>query len=470
MNKYKELSKNTVLFTISSIGTKLITFFLVPLYTYVLTTEDYGTADLMSTTVSLLLPVLSLNIQDAVLRFSLDNETDSKMVISIASKIIALGSVLLGGLLLFLSFTHILKLEWYYLFFLWISYVSHALFNSFQMYLKACDRVSIIVISSLASTLVCCILNILLLLWIKLGVVGYLIAVASSSFVSALICFIHGKIYKDIHYSLLDNDLLQKMLVFCTPLILNSIAWWINSASDRYVLTFFQGTSANGIYSISYKIPTILSTLQTIFYNAWSVSAIKEFDKNDKDGFIGNIYKLYSCLSFLCCSIIIILNPYLSKLLYAKDFFDAWQYVPTLLIGTVFNGLSLFEGCLFTAVKKTKDVSTTTIIGAIVNTILNIIFIKYIGILGAAISTMIGYIIVWLLRTVKLRKHVIDMRVNWQVQITTMVIVLIQGVIASLLGTNWIQLVALLAIFLIHYKEIAGLFQFAKSKFTLITK
>lgn len=455
-SKYKDLSNNTILFTISSIGTKLISFLLVPLYTYVLTTEDYGTADLISTTVSLLLPILSLNVQDAVLRFSLDKEHDPEKVISIASRIVVLGSIILGGVVSILAATGILNIGIEYIIFLWVSYTTNAIYNSLQMYLKAVNRIKTIVIASIASTLVCCGLNITLLLGLKMGITGYLIATALASVTSTAICLFGGKTYKAIHLNYKNHELLKLMLLYSAPLIFNSLAWWINSASDRYILTYFQGTAANGIYSVSYKIPTILSTLQTIFYNAWSVSAIKEFDKDDKDGFIGNIYRLYSCLSFVVCSAIMVLNPYLAKLLYAKDFYIAWKYIPALLIGTVFNGLSLVEGCLFTAVKKTKDVSSSTLIGAGVNTVLNFILIYFIGIQGAAIATMVGYITVWVLRTVKLHKHIINMKVNWFVQITTSLIILVQGVFASIYGTNYIQIIIFAAIVAIQHKEIWG--------------
>lgn len=457
--KYKELSKNTMLFTISSIGTKLITFFLVPLYTYVLTTEDYGTADLMSTTVSLLLPILSFNIQDAVLRFSLDEGTDSRAVLSIASKIVAIGSAVMGGVLILLGFSNILNVEWQYLVYLWVSYFSHALYSSFQMYLKSKDRAKIIVIASIASTFVCCILNIALLLWFELGVIGYLIATASASVVSSLVCFFFGGLYKDIDFSISDKELLKKMLLFSAPLIINSLAWWVNSASDRYILTFFQGPSANGIYSISYKMPTILSTLQTIFYNAWSISAIKEFDRDDRDGFIGNIYSLFSCISLVGCSAILIVNPFLAKFLYAKDFYLAWKYVPALLVGTAFNGLSLVQGCLFSAVKRTKDVSVSTIVGAIVNTVLNFVLIYSIGIQGAAIATMVGYIASWLMRSIKLNKCVVKIKIDWFSHVTTLVLIITQGVLASVYGTNMIQLILFVAIVFFQRKAIVNVFR-----------
>ena len=88
MKEVKELAKNTGLLAIGQFGTKLLSFFLVPLYTYVLSTADYGTYDLMNTTVSLLVPILSLNICDSALRFPLDKNVDRKQVFSICANIL----------------------------------------------------------------------------------------------------------------------------------------------------------------------------------------------------------------------------------------------------------------------------------------------------------------------------------------------------------------------------------------------
>lgn len=101
--KYAALSKNTALFTINSFGSKMISFFMVPLYTYVLSADDFGTADLITSTASLLIPILTLNIQEAALRFSLDEEKDRTAVISICMKINVFGGILLAAALCFLE-------------------------------------------------------------------------------------------------------------------------------------------------------------------------------------------------------------------------------------------------------------------------------------------------------------------------------------------------------------------------------
>ena len=242
-----------------------------------------------------------------------------------------------------------------------------------------------------------------------------------------------------------STKLLKAMILYSLPLVMNALAWWLNNASDRYILTFFCGTAIYVIYAVSYKIPTILSTIQTIFYNAWSISAITEFDKDDRDGFIGNIYTIYSGISFIACSVIIMCNIFLARILYAKDFFDAWKFVPVLLTGTVFNGIALFEGCIFTAVKKTREVSNTTLVGAAINTVLNLLLIPFIGALGAAIATMVGYAIIWIVRTKRMLK-IVAIKVNWSKQLTMMIALIVQSIVASSGKNFYIQVICMVVI------------------------
>ena len=280
--KYRDLSKNTILFTINSFGSKLISFLLVPLYTYVLSTNDYGTADLITSTVQLLVPVLTLNIQDAVLRFSLDKEYDKRAVISVGIKHNFIGLILLLFGIIAVRGLRVLSLDNIYIYFLIMSFILNGLHNSFSMYLKANDKVYVLVISGIINTLITCVLNILLLVTFKNGITGYLIANVAGIFIAVCIMLICGGIYKEFRFKT-EKKLSQAMIGYALPLVMNSVAWWINNASDKYILTFFCGIAVNGIFSVAYKIPTILSTIQGVFYNSWSVSAITEFDENDSD-------------------------------------------------------------------------------------------------------------------------------------------------------------------------------------------
>ena len=428
--KNKELIKNIGLFTIGSFGSKMLSFFLVPLYTAILSTSEYGTIDLISSTASLLTPILLLSIFDATLRFGMDPDYKKEDVLTTSLAIEIKGSIILLVCIIFVSAFHLIDISNLYLIFLFVYFVLGATSQIFNLYLRAKNKASVIAVSGILCTFVMCVSNILLLLVFKLGIVGYMISNTLGVLVQNIYQLVIGKIYVDIKF-FNYSDLSKPMLKYSSPLIANSVSWWVNNASDRYIVTLLRGVSENGIYSVSYKIPTILSMFQSIFYNAWSISAIAEFDAEDKDGFIGLNYYIYSFISLAACSTLLLLNKYLALFLYKGDYFVAWKSVPFLLLGTVFSGISQFEGSLFAAIRKTKEVAKTTIIGAIFNTVFNFIFIYFIGASGAAIATFIGYFVTWLLRTKYISGYV-NMKVDWNAHMISVVTVFAQTIMATL--------------------------------------
>lgn len=220
------------------------------------------------------------------------------------------------------------------------------------------------------------------------------------------------KIYRHIHLNKVKKNLIVELQKFGFPLIFNKIGWWINSSSDRYIVTLMLGATANGIYTVSYKIPTMLTACSDIFTQAWQLSAIRDFDADDKDNFVADMYELYNGFLVIVCSILIIFTIPFAYLLYAKDFFIAWRYVTPLMISFIFGGLAGFLGSIFTAVKDTKIFSYSTMIGAVVNTVLNFILVYYMEIMGAAIATLISNVVIWLIRLHRSRRY-ICLKVNF---------------------------------------------------------
>lgn len=461
--KYSLLAKNIGLFTIGSFGSKIISFLMVPLYTAVLTTSDYGTVDLLQSTAQLLMPILLFSIQDATLRFGMDPDYEKEDVLSTTFKIIGQGTIVLLLGLFFFRIMGIVNLSLPYLIFLFFSFELGALNNCINLYLKAKNRASVIAVSGIICVFITCLSNILLLVVFKWNIIGYMISNTIGLLTQVLYQILVGKIYKDLH---LKNyqDLSKPMIRYSFPLIANSIAWWVNNASDRYILTLICGVAVNGVYSVAYKVPTILTTFQSIFYNAWSISAIAEFDDKDRDGFIGNNYSLYSFVSIIVCAGLILINIPVAKLLYSGEFFEAWKCVPFLLVGTVFNGISQFEGSLFAAVKHTKSVAITTVLGAVLNTICNLIFIQCWGSIGAALATMLGYCLTWILRTAFL-KNFVCMKVNWINHFIAILLIIGEAVLATLNILYVVQISFVLIIIVLHKNYIKPILNIVFSKF-----
>lgn len=428
--KYKKLSLNVFLFSISSFGQKILAFLLVPLYTNYLSLSQYGTIDLLTTTISLIIPILTLNIAEAVMRFTIDDKKNDAYV-TYGMIIIVKGTFVLTIILCILGFMPFFKKYSTYFFIIGLVFVLHALYALMQNYLRATDNIGLMVISSLLNSAVMLVLDIILIAKMGLGIKGYYIAMIVSSFVSIILMEIGCSFHKHLRLNIYRSNISirQECLKYSIPTIFTALAWWINSSLDRYFVTGMCGVDANGIYSISYKIPTILGIFQTIFTQAWTLSAIVEFDKDDSDGFFGKTYEMFNFMMILGTAMIMLLNNFLASILYAKEFYIAWKYVPLLLISSLFSALSGYIGGIFSAAKDTKTCAYSTVASAGVNIVLNTILIPYIGIYGAAIATMISYICAWGIRIIVSRKY-IRMKISIKKDIFVYGLLIIQTVLA----------------------------------------
>ena len=194
------------------------------------------------------------------------------------------------------------------------------------------------------------------------------------------------------------------MLKYSVPLIPNGLSWWINTSSDKFFITYFFGVGASGLYTVAYKIPSLLTTVTQIILNAWQISAVEDFGTEKAKRFFTKIYNYYFTLTLSLVSIIVVLTKIISRILFQDEFYDAWIFVPLLMAAYFFHDLSAFVATIYTTAKKTKMLSYTTIIGAVINIILNFYLIPKGGALAAVITTLISYFIVWIIRLLHSRK------------------------------------------------------------------
>lgn len=401
---------------------------MVPLYTSILTTADYGTYDLFNTTVGVLLPILTLNVQEGVIRFAMDKDYDREAIVTVGMRHLLIGSVIIAaalGINGIFSFSPILKT---YAIFFFLMFFSQAIGGIVTFYIRGVERIGDLSISSVVASAVTIGCNILFLIGFRWGLVGYFLANIIGPLVQCIWLAARAHMFRDTHLTRKYRKESKELLDYSRPLIANSIAWWINNASDRYVVTFFCGVAANGVYSVASKIPSILNVFQTIFNQAWSLSAVKDYDPEDKSGFFANIYRAYNCMMTIVCSAIIVSDKILAKFLYANDFYVAWRYVPWLTMAILFGAMSGYIGGFFTAVKASKVYATSTAAGAITNIILNLIFTPIFGAIGAAVATTICYVEVFVVRLIQSRKY-IKLKVNFLRDIISYILLVVQSIV-----------------------------------------
>lgn len=402
-SRKKYLLKNTLIFSIGNFGSKIITFFLVPLYTNVLTTSQYGTVDLMTVLTTVIAPIITLNISEAVMRFLMD-KNDNKNDILNVSIIFCILALLLS--ILSIPIFSIFSITADYSILLSLYLFSFSISTILLCYIRGTEKLMTYSIINIIQTLVIASLNILFLVKFKLGIQGYILAYSIAYIISALLCIFIGKVYKDYRHSKINIPLINNMIKYSALLIPNALMWWIMNSLDRVMVTSMINVESNGIYAVSYKIPTILMTVTSIFNQAWMFSAVKEKDSADKDEYTNKVLKYLSSIIIITASFLIIILKPLMKIYVGNDFYQAWQYVPPLLVGTVFLTIGTFLSNEYTAHKDSAGFLKSATIGAIVNLILNFILIKVIGVMGVAIATCISYLSVLVFRIFDTKKYV----------------------------------------------------------------
>lgn len=446
MSSIKYLLKNIGLLTISQFSSKILSFLLVPLYTSILSTEEYGIYGIYSTTISLLVPILTLNLSEAALRFSLDKRYEKKKIFSFCFKYIIFGSILVGCFTLVNSFFDIVPMIKSFGLYFIMMFITTALNCLIMAFARGIEKINALAISSFIGTAGILFFNIFFLLFLHQGLKGYFLANILGTTVQIVCLVVAIKLWRYITFTKESNEYKNELIQYSLPLVGNSVSWWINDASDRYIVTWICGVGQNGIYSVGYKIPSILNVFQSIFSQAWILSAVKEYESDSKENFFSKTYTVYSFLMTLVCLMLITFDKKIASILYAKKFFDAWEYVPILLIATLFGALSGHIGGIFSAVKDTKAYATSTIAGAICNIILNLLLIKQFGAMGAALATLAANILVWILRYKKAKKY-IKMNVRLFSCMISYFLLMIQSLVLYIVNNDYVVYVSGVIIF-----------------------
>lgn len=421
VNRYKKLLSDTFIYGIGTFASKLLVFFLTRLYTECLTEAEYGKADLITNMANLLIPLAAAGLCDGIFRFTLDSETDKRSVFT--TGIVMLAAT--GGIFAVLS--PLLMLSEYFRSYAWLiaAYVLMSNFHSAcAQYIRACDRTKLFAIQGILNTCLTIAFNLIFFLVlpdsnILNGVYGYVLSIVLADLLVGLFLFIYAGLWRDLGLKYFSRPLASSMLKYSVPMIPTAIFWWITNVSDRYMVTAFRGEAENGLYTAAYKIPTVLTLVTGVFSEAWQFSAVKTEDPEERSKFYTNVFSGFQGLIFVAGSLIIAFAQVFAALLFAKNYFTAWSFIPVLTLASVFSGFVNFLSSIYLVKKRSVKSFLTAMTGALTNIFLNFLLIPDsltlfgftipcvgLGALGAALATAVSYIVVFIIRAADTRKMV----------------------------------------------------------------
>lgn len=400
----KALLTGTIVYAIGNLGTKILTFLIVPLYTYYICTSDMGDYDLLMTSISLLTPLISLRISDATYNWMIKRTTSNEICIkatySYLVKSCALAVIIIG---IASRFIHIWNV-WLFLTIL----VLEPILETTQKILRGLKNQKLFAASGIIYTGILVSLNFFTVCIWKLGVTSLLVNTVISHVISIVLIFCLEKRMRCLTVTVDKAELMitqKEMLKYSMPLVPSTLSWWVMSVSDRYVIRFFLGSSFNGIYAIATKFPSVLQTFFVLFNNAWTDMALANLhSKEESSKYVSDIFEKMYVFSFsmICC--LIPLTKIVTQAILSLDYKVGSVYIGFLYLGVIFQGYSTFVSIGYLQNKKTAKAATSSAAGAIVNLFIDLVLIKSIGVFAAALSTYAGFLVMWIVRMYDIRK------------------------------------------------------------------
>lgn len=423
MSRGKTLFKNTMIITIGKVATQMITFFLLPLYTAILSTEEYGTVDLLNTLISLLLPIVTFQVEQAVFRFLIDNrenrEEIDKNISSAFFSIILQCIVYLGIFFLIAPFVNN-----DYKYFLAINVIVYMFASLTQQIARGFGKNNHFAISSFLSAFTTIIFNIIFLIPLKCGANGMLLA----NMLGQVICFIYNfialKLYKYIKLSCFRKEVVKKLWKYSLPLVPNAISWWIFSASDRVIVSSILGIAQNGILSAAHKFSAVYITIYNIFNMSWTEMVSLHINDNDANEFLNKMINMMLKFFTAMGVGIIACMPFVYPIMINVNYIEGYNQVPIMIIGSIFNVIVGLISTIYVAKKNTKAIASTSAVSAIINIVVHLALIKFVGLYAATISTLAAYLIMSIYRLYDLKKKYFEIKIEKKFILATILVLI----------------------------------------------
>lgn len=405
MSRQKDLAKNTAILTVGKLCTQCINFFLLPLYTAILSTNDYGVYDLLITYSTLLLPLVNWQLDEGLFRFMLDCRGNSKEESKLLSSLLA--SSLFQSILyviLFFLIESFLKIENAYFLLLYVIFqVFIALLLQFVRGLGQSIQYAI---ASFISASLTTVFNVIALVFLKLGLQGLFVSTLTSQAFTLVYLICASKCWKYVSIKQVSLETLKRVGTYSIPLIPNNLAWWVVSASDRTIISYFLGTATNGIYSVANKFPNVFINFYNILNLSWTETVSLHYNDSDRDEFLTetmtSLFKLFAaaCFGIVACM------PFIFPLLINKEFNAAYDQILILMYAMLFRVLVGLYSCVYVAQKKAKKIALTSITAAVMNVVVNVALINFIGVFAASISTLVAFLSMFVIRYIDVNKSV----------------------------------------------------------------
>lgn len=401
MNRTAKLIQNTAILAIGTILTKVISFLMAPLFSRWMSTSDYGTFDLYLTYIILLVPLFTLSIGEALFRKLIDSDlTAGKTYISSGLALYFCGLICTLGVLFFFFRNITSFIPFVFLL------TAQSLYDLLMYILRGQKKLKQYTVYGAMYSIFMAFFSCLFILVFEMGLTGLLLGYAASYLLVSLVIIFNGHLCNSFSIHSFSFSSLKELLRYSIPLIPNSVSWWIVNVCDRTIIANILGAAFNGVYAIATKIPAICTSLFSVFHLSWQQSASEEVGSSDYSYYVKNVFNNIVKILTSVCIVVMATNFLFFYIFFDERYFAGYYQSPILIVAILISFLTQFLGGVFISYEETKVNGITTFIGAVLDVIINLLFLKTIGLYAASISTLVSYFVIFIIRWILLNRKV----------------------------------------------------------------
>nr|WP_302593191.1 oligosaccharide flippase family protein [uncultured Acetatifactor sp.] len=398
MNKVKLFLENFLVYGLGGVISKLIPLIMVPIVTRLMPDETYyGISDLSNTVVSFGSAVAIMGMYDAMYRlfFDKDEEKHKKAVCSTAL-LFTLGASLVVFIIMLLAKDLIARF-----FFNSEQYVNVVYLSAMAMLVSATNSIiaaptrmqnrrRVFLVTNTVGPLLSYAVSIPLLL------AGcYVIALPLAAVVSGLTmeCVFGIMNRKWFRLRRFDGSVLKQLMMIAIPLLPNFLIYWVFNSCDKIMITNMLGIGAAGIYSVGSKLGHCSQLIYTAFAGGWQFFAFSTMKEEDQVESNSRIFEYLGIISFVSTTFICAWSHWIFDAIFTENYLSGYIVAPYLFLAPLLQMLFQVACNQFLVIKKTWPNMLILMAGALLNVLINRVLIPVLGIEGASIATLMGYVV-----------------------------------------------------------------------------
>ena len=386
-NIWQKLFKTSALYLFGTVIAKLVSFFMLPLYTEKIPTDVYGMYDIVVAYAAIVVPLVGVNCWQGMLRFLAEEKevTGQNRVVAQGWIMMLISMLLLtAGYWVFCLFVDFSCKMLVYLYFL------AQMLQYFYLYTaRGYQRNTVYAVSGIISAVVVAVVSLICVYLLNLRLEALYWAQIISLLAQVVYMELDLHLVKKIDFRLLDRKMLKSLYRFCFPESVGTIFNWLLSSINRLIIVAVLGYAANGIYAISNKFLAILNVFMTAFVLSFQ-EVLYSADTETREQAANTVLDKFAKLAGAAVAVILIGTSVVYPLFISGDYTEGYSLIPVFYLYFMMSGVTWILSSVVSATKQTQITLYEKIIIGIVNFGLMACLITPMGLSSSPVSLLVA--------------------------------------------------------------------------------